>query len=143
MTSFITRCPHCQAQNRIATERREEHAVCGKCKRPLMDGAPITLTQDNFAALTESEQPIVVDFWAEWCGPCKQFSPVFSAAAEQNQGKLRFGKINTEHQQALAAQFAIRSIPTLMVFKQGEVVAQLSGALPPAQFQQWLDQNAG
>ena len=138
---MIIACPHCAALNRVPAERLQQQPVCGKCKTALFNGKPIELTMANFAAHAQkAELPLVVDFWASWCGPCQSFAPVFSQAASELEPSFRFGKINTEQQQQLAALFNIRSIPTLMVFKQGKVVAQQAGALPKQAFYQWLSQ---
>lgn len=140
MSTFNTRCPACQGVNRVPSERVSESPTCGKCKAPLLDGAPVQGTSVNFSTLLNSDQPVVVDFWATWCNPCVGFAPVFSDVAAERNGNVRFVKINTEEQQQLAAQFAIRSIPTVMVFKQGKVVDTINGALPKGQFDQWLNQ---
>ncbi|MCE9685933.1 MULTISPECIES: thioredoxin TrxC [Shewanella] len=137
---MLIACPHCDTLNRVPEERLNQQPGCGKCQSPLFSGAPITLTGSNFAKHAyKSELPLVVDFWADWCGPCKSFAPVFAKAAGELEPRFRFGKIDTQAQQALAAQFGIRSIPTLMVFHQGKVVAQQAGALPKQAFYQWLD----
>ncbi|CAM2946049.1 thioredoxin TrxC [Vibrio rarus] len=140
MSSFNTRCPYCQGLNRVPNHRISETAKCGKCKQALFDGMPIEGTSDNFSALLQSDTPVVVDFWAPWCNPCVGFAPVFSEAAQQRNGQLRFVKIDTEAQQALASQFQIRSIPTIMLFKNGQRVDMINGALPKSQFEQWLTQ---
>ena len=140
---MIIACPHCAGLNRIQAEKLAAAPVCGKCKQPLFNGQPVDITSANFANLVQkSELPIVLDFWASWCGPCLNFAPVFSQAARELEPNFRFGKINTEQQQQLAAQFQIRSIPTLMLFQQGTMISQLAGALPKSQFYQWLQQNA-
>lgn len=136
---MIVACPNCNGLNRLPVDKPAAAAKCGKCKQLLFNGAPLDLTIANFAAHTnKSELPLVVDFWASWCGPCQSFAPVFSQAARELEPHFRFGKINTELQQQLAAQFNIRSIPTLMLFKQGKVVAQQAGALPKQAFYHWL-----
>jgi thioredoxin 2 len=124
----------------VPSERVKDKATCGACKKPLFDGKPIAGNAGNLSALMEADQPVVIDFWAPWCGPCRGFAPVFEQAAGEREGKVRFVKVDTEAEQMLGAQYQIRSIPTLMVFKNGKMVEQLSGALPKAQFDQWLDQ---
>ncbi|PSU30514.1 thioredoxin TrxC [Photobacterium lutimaris] len=140
MTTMTTRCPHCKAMNRIPTERVNDIANCGACKDRLLDGMPIEGTADNFLALIQSDKPVVVDFWAPWCNPCVGFAPIFEDVAKERNGDVRFVKIDTEAQQALAAQYRIRSIPTIMVFKNGQMVETINGALPKGQFDQWLNQ---
>ncbi|MCU8414503.1 thioredoxin TrxC [Vibrio vulnificus] len=140
MSTFHSRCHSCGGMNRLPVERVSDSPNCGKCKSDLFDGAPIEGTNDNFAHLLQSDQPIVVDFWAPWCNPCVGFAPVFQDVAAERKGKVRFIKINTEIEQQLAAQFQIRSIPTVMVFKNGQRVDVINGALPKSQFDQWLNQ---
>ena len=140
MTTMTTRCPHCKAMNRIPTERVNDIATCGACKDRLLDGMPVEGTADNFLSLIQGESPVVVDFWAPWCNPCVGFAPIFEDVAKERNGQVRFVKIDTESQQALAAQYRIRSIPTIMVFKNGQMVDTINGALPKGQFDQWLNQ---
>ncbi len=139
---MIVACPHCAGLNRLPASRLGQAPVCGKCRLSLFTGSPVDITIENFANLVQkSELPIVLDFWADWCGPCQSFAPTFAQAAREFEPGLRFGKINTETQQQLAAQFQIRSIPTLMLLHKGQVIAQLAGALPKQQFYQWLQQH--
>lgn len=139
METFNTRCPSCKSINRVPVERVSEMANCGKCKSYLFDGAPIEGTTENIHALLASKTPVVIDFWAPWCNPCVGFAPVFSEAAKERLGKVRFVKIDTEANQMLAAQYQIRSIPTIMVFKSGKKADMLNGALAKGQFNSWLD----
>ncbi|MDR5892734.1 thioredoxin TrxC [Halomonas mongoliensis] len=132
-------CPHCHAINRVSQARLADGPRCGKCKSPFFSGEPVELTAANFGALVErSELPVVVDFWAAWCGPCKMMAPIFAEAARELEPRMRFAKLDTEAEQPLAGRFGIRSIPTLIVFRNGQEVARQPGLLQPAQLRQWL-----
>lgn len=136
-------CPDCGAVNRVPDERLPDQPKCGKCAAVLLPGKPVDLGSARFDKfIGRSGLPVVVDFWAPWCGPCKMFAPVFSQAAADLNTRYRFVKVNTESEQALAAQYGIRSIPTLAIFRNGREVTRLSGALDAASLRQWLAQNA-
>ena len=138
MSSITTRCPVCKGLNRVPTDRLTESPKCGKCQSSLLDGHPIEGTEQNLPQIIESEIPTVIDFWAPWCNPCVGFAPIFEDIAGEYEGKARFIKVDTETQQTLAAQYQIRSIPTIMVFKSGKRLDIINGALPKGQFNQWL-----
>jgi len=123
-------CPHCLSVNNVPKKESYKKANCGKCKASLLDTKPIELTAANFdEVVINSEIPVLVDFWAPWCGPCKMFGPTFEQVATQFPLKALYVKVNTESEQMLGSRFGIRSIPTLIVFKDGKEVERVSGAL--------------
>lgn len=136
---MLIRCPHCNAANRVPEERLADAPTCGRCKQPLFVAKPLVLNAANFdAQLTRGELPVVVDFWAPWCGPCLQMAPHFERAAAEIEPRARLAKLDTEAEGALAARFNIRSIPTLIAFQGGREIARQSGAMPLPQLVQWI-----
>ena len=131
-------CPACNGLNRIPSERLGDAPRCGRCKSPVLPAAPITLTQASFVSQLKGDLPLLVDVWADWCGPCKAFAPTFAQAAAQLQGRCRLGKLDSEANPQLSAQLGIRSIPSLILFRGGVEVSRQSGALPLPQLLAWL-----
>jgi thioredoxin 2 len=137
-TSIQVACPHCSAVNRLPAPRLTEAPNCGACKRALFTGRPLELTASNFDAHTQrSDLPLLVDFGAAWCGPCRNMAPAFEAAALQLEPYARTAKLDTEAEQALAGRYAIRSIPTLVLIHHGKELARQSGALSREQIIAW------
>jgi thioredoxin 2 len=136
-------CPACSAVNRIPAARAAEKPKCGKCRQPLFTGKPVELTDRNFETqVGRSDIPVVVDFWAPWCGPCKMMAPAFEQAAARLEPDFRLAKLNTDAEQATAARFRIQSIPTLALFRNGREVARQPGAMSASDIARWVSAHS-
>lgn len=132
-------CPHCDAVNRVPQARLAEQPRCGSCHRALFDGHPVALNERRFQIhATRSELPLVVDFWAPWCAPCRAMAPAYEQAARVIEPRARLAKVDTEANPGLGRQFNIRSIPTLAVFRGGHEIARQSGAMPGPMLNEWI-----
>lgn len=132
-------CPHCLVVNRVPESRLADGPRCGRCDKPLFVGEPMELREEHFERLiAHTAVPVLVDCWAPWCGPCRQFAPIFADAARRLEPGLRLAKLDTEANQALAQQLNIRSIPTLILFRDGRELTRVSGAMPMPQLMKWL-----
>ena len=138
-----TICSSCQATNRLPEDRIDDGAKCGRCGHSLFEGDVVHATAATLDKYLQDDLPVVIDFWAPWCGPCVNFAPIFEDVAQERAGKIRFIKVNTEAEPELSARFRIRSIPTIMVFRQGREVARVSGALGAADIVRWVRSVVG
>jgi len=137
-------CPNCATLNRVPPERLAEGPKCGKCKAALLDGKPVPVSEASFdAAVLRTELPVVVDFWADWCGPCHAMAPGFERAAAELKPRVRFAKLDTEAAPGIAARYGIRGIPTLILFQAGKEAARISGAMDARAIQNWVSQALG
>ncbi len=134
-------CPHCLKVNRIPKKESYAKANCGACKQSLLDSKPVSVDAHAFQQfIANSDLPVVVDFWAPWCGPCRMMAPAFEEAALSMPLKAQFLKVNTEEQPQLGGQYGIQSIPTMVIFKGGKEVDRVSGALSAQRIQNWVAQ---
>jgi len=140
--SLLAVCPHCATKNRVGRERLRDGPACGSCKEPLFPGKPFELTTATFDRHIGSDATVVVDFWAAWCGPCRMMAPAYEQAAAKVAPGIQLAKLDTEANPEIASRFAIRSIPTLVAFRNGREVARQSGALSLPQLMQWITTHA-
>ena len=135
-------CPQCNSINRLPRDKLSAGGKCGVCHQALFKGEPFELNGENFQKhVSRTQLPVVVDYWASWCGPCKMMAPIFSSVAKQMEPAVRFAKVNTEAEQPLAAAAAIRSIPTLVIYKEGEELSRVSGVMDENNLIAWVRQN--
>jgi thioredoxin 2 len=138
--SIIHTCPSCGAANRIPRRRSGDDPICGRCKTALLPPEPVTVTDASFSEIVEgSPIPVLVDFWAPWCGPCRSVAPVLEQIARERKGRLKIAKLNVDENPVVASRFGIQSIPTMLLLRGGQTVTQLVGALPKRELDARLD----
>jgi len=140
--NVVVACPHCHTLVRVPAARLADNPTCAKCKSPVVTGHPVALDTEAFKTHTgRGDLPVLVDFWAEWCGPCRAMAPVLDRFASERSTQLQVGKVDTDQNQQLAGQLGIRSIPTLILFKGGREVARRSGASDLGSLNRWVDDS--
>ncbi len=136
-------CTSCGARNRLPAVRLNSNPVCGKCKKPFFTGQPAELGSQNFIHfVSHNDLPVLIDFWAPWCGPCKMMGPAFEKAAKSLEPQVRLAKVNIDEAQDLAARYAVQSIPTLMLFRQGKDYARQNGAMDTGSIVSWVQTHS-
>ena len=140
--SLLAVCGHCFSINRVPKDKITAGGKCGSCHKQIFTGQPVELTNASYSRfITKNQIPVIVDYWASWCGPCKMMAPVFTATAKEMEPHVRFAKVNTENEQSLAASANIRSIPTLVLYRSGKEVSRIAGAMDATNLKNWIQQN--
>lgn len=138
---LVVACPIDAALNRVPRTKLDRNPKCGKCHNPLFQGKAVELNAANFDShALKSDLPVVIDFWAEWCGPCRMMTPNFEAAAAQLEPRVRLGKLDTEAEPAIAGRYGVRSIPSMVMIRKGQEIARTAGAMPTSAIVNWVEE---